>query len=119
MKKTAAWILYTCLCLFLLCPVVSAQAAELNSFLTFHEIVTEDDQSNLLIYSAMLPENGKLTLSIDSQQIIDPTLTTVRQEKLPTTVYCLVDVSTHMSQQQIQQQQDILNIISSLLVIGD
>lgn len=113
MKKTAAWILCTCLCLFLLCPVVSAQAAELNSFLTFHEIVTEDDQSNLLIYSAMLPENGKLTLSIDSQQIIDPTLTTVRQEKLPTTVYCLVDISTHMSQQQIQQQQDILNIISS------
>lgn len=113
MKKTAAWILCTCLCLFLLCPVVSAQAAELNSFLTFHEIVTEDDQSNLLIYSTMLPENGKLTLSIDSQQIIDPTLTTVRQEKLPTTVYCLVDISTHMSQQQIQQQQDILNIISS------
>ena len=113
MKKTAAWILCACLCLFLLCPVVSAQAAELNSFLTFHEIVTEDDQSNLLIYSTMLPENGKLTLSIDSQQIIDPTLTTVRQEKLPTTVYCLVDISTHMSQQQIQQQQDILNIISS------
>lgn len=113
MKKTAAWILCACLCLFLLCPVVSAQAAELNSFLTFHEIVTEEDQSNLLIYSTALPENGKLTLSIDSQQIIDPTLTTVRQEKLPTTVYCLVDISTHMSQQQIQQQQDILNIISS------
>lgn len=113
MKKTAAWILCACLCLSLLCPVVSAQAAELNSFLTFHEIITEDDQSNLLIYSTVLPENGKLTLSIESQQIFDPTLTTVRQEKLPTTVYCLVDVSTHMSQQQIQQQQDILNIISS------
>ena len=113
MKKTAAWILCACLCLFLLCPVVSAQAAELNSFLTFHEIVTEEDQSNLLIYSTALPENGKLTLSIDSQQIFDPALTTVRQEKLPTTVYCLVDISTHMSQQQIQQQQDILNIISS------
>lgn len=113
MKKLSALIVSLCLFLFLLCLAVSAQATELNSFLTFHEIVTEGNQSDLLIYGTKLPENGKLTLSVDSQQIPDAVLSTVRQEKLPVTVYCLVDISTHMSQKQVQQQQDILNIVSS------
>lgn len=113
MKKVSALIVSICLFFSLLCPAVSAQAAELNSFLTFHEIVTEEDESSLLIYGTVLPENGKLTLSVDSQQISDAALSTVRQEKLPVTVYCLVDISTHMSQKQIQEQQDILNIVSS------
>ena len=117
MKRITAFL--GCVCLFLLCPAVSAQAAELNSFLTFHEIVTEEHQNDLLVYGTVLPENGSLTVSIDSQQISDPVLTTVRQEKLPTTVYCLVDISTHMSKEQIEQQADILNIISSRMGDGD
>lgn len=103
MKRITAFLGCVCLFLFLLCPAVSAQAAELNSFLTFHEIVTEEHQNDLLVYGTVLPENGSLTVSIDSQQISDPVLTTVRQEKLPTTVYCLVDISTHMSKEQIEQ----------------
>ena len=105
MKRITAFLGCVCLFLFLLCPAVSAQAAELNSFLTFHEIVTEEHQNDLLVYGTVLPENGSLTVSIDSQQISDPVLTTVRQEKLPTTVYCLVDISTHMSKEQIEQQK--------------
>lgn len=113
MKKISALIVCVSLFLLLLCPALSAQAAELNSFLTFHEIVTEEGQSDLLVYGTVLPENGTLTLSIDSQQIPNPVLSTVRQEKRPVTVYCLVDISNHMAQKQVQQQQDILNIISS------
>ena len=119
MKRITAFLGCVCLVLFLLCPAVSAQAAELNSFLTFHEIVTEEHQNDLLVYGTVLPENGSLTVSIDSQQISDPVLTTVRQEKLPTTVYCLVDISTHMSKEQIEQQTDILDIISSRMGEGD
>lgn len=119
MRRLTAFLGCVCLFLLLLCPAVSAQAAELNSFLTFHEIVTEEHQSSLFIYGTVLPENGNLTVSIDSQQISDPILTTVRQEKLPTTVYCLVDISTHMSREQIQQQEDILKIISSRMGEGD
>ena len=119
MKRITAFLGCVCLFLFLLCPAVSAQAAELNSFLTFHEIVTEEHQNDLLVYGTVLPENGSLTVSIDSQQIYDPVLTTVRQEKLPTTVYCLVDISTHMSKEQIEQQTDILDIISSRMGEGD
>lgn len=119
MKRITAFLGCVCLFLFLLCPAVSAQAAELNSFLTFHEIVTEEHKNDLLVYGTVLPENGSLTVSIDSQQISDPVLTTVRQEKLPTTVYCLVDISTHMSKEQIEQQADILGIISSRMGEGD
>ena len=119
MKRITAFLGCVCLFLFLLCPAVSAQAAELNSFLTFHEIVTEEHQNDLLVYGTVLPENGSLTVSIDSQQISAPVLTTVRQEKLPTTVYCLVDISTHMSKEQIEQQTDILDIISSRMGEGD
>lgn len=119
MKRITAFLGCVCLFLFLRCPAVSAQAAELNSFLTFHEIVTEEHKNDLLVYGTVLPENGSLTVSIDSQQISDPVLTTVRQEKLPTTVYCLVDISTHMSKEQIEQQADILGIISSRMGEGD
>lgn len=119
MKRISAFLGCVCLFLFLLCPAISAQAAELNSFLTFHEIVTEEQQSGLLVYGTVLPENGSLTVSVDSQQISAPVLTTVRQEKLPTTVYCLVDISTHMSKEQIEQQADILGIISSRMGDGD
>ena len=43
----------------------------------------------------------------------------MRQEKLPTTGYCLVDISTHRSKEQSEQQTDILDIISSRMGEGD
>ena len=63
MKRITAFLGCVCLFLFLLCPAVSAQAAELNSFLTFHKIVTEEHQNDLLVYGTVLPENGSLTVS--------------------------------------------------------
>lgn len=109
MKRVFSRILSLCLGLLLLAAVPCAQAAELNSFLNFYEIVDTD----LLVYGDELPEDGSLTVSIDSQLLSDAVLSTVRQEELPVTVYCLVDISTHLSKQQVQQREDILNIISS------
>lgn len=113
MRKFTALITSLCLASVLLCQALHCQAAELNAFLTTHEVVTTDTGSQLLVYGSKLPENGTLTVSVDSQTIPNPVLSTVRQERLPVTVYCLVDLSSHMSNQQIQEQKDILNIISS------
>lgn len=113
MRKFTALVTGLCLSLLLLCPAVTCQAAELNAFLTAHEIVTGETGSHLLVYGSKLPENGTLTVSIDKQTLPDAWLSTVRQEELPVTVYCLVDISSHLSSQQFQEQKDILNIISS------
>lgn len=113
MRKFTALVTGLCLTLLLLCPALPCQAAELNAFLTAHEIVTDETGSRLLVYGSKLPENGTLTVSIDKQTLPDARLSTVRQEELPVTVYCLVDISGHLSSQQLQEQKDILNIISS------
>lgn len=119
MRKFTALITSLCLASVLLCQALHCQAAELNAFLTTHEVVTTDTGSQLLVYGSKLPENGNLTVSIDSQTLPDAQLSTVRQEKLPVTIYCLVDISSHMSNLQIQEQTDILNIISSRMGEGD
>lgn len=113
MKRMITRILCLCLALFLLSPVIHAKAEELDFGLTFYEIIHGETRNDLCVYGTVLPENGTLSVSIDSQQISNAVLSTVRQEGLPVTVYCLVDISTHMTKQQIQQQEDILNIISS------
>lgn len=113
MKRIITRILCLCLFLLLLSPVIHVKAAELDFGLSFYEFIHAENRNDLCIYSTVLPENGTLSVSIDSQQISNPVLSTVRQEELPVTVYCLVDISTHMTKQQIQQQEDILNIISS------
>lgn len=111
MRKITALLLSLSLALLLL--ATPGMAAELNAFLTAHQLVTGEEGSQLLVYGSKLPENGTLTVSIDSQTIPDARLSTVRQEGLPVTVYCLVDISGHLSKQQLQEEKDILNIISS------
>lgn len=113
MRKITALVTGLCLTLLLLCPALHCQAAELNAFLTAHEIITDDTGSRLLVYGSKLPENGTLTVSIDTQTLPNAKLSTLREEKLPVTIYCLVDISTHMSNAQVQEQKDILNTISS------
>lgn len=119
MKKITLRILCLILLISVLCHPLSVQAASVNSFLTFTEVIQKEEQYDLIAYSKLLPEGGELTVSIDSQQIESPVLSTVRQEMLPVTVYCLVDITKDMNAQQVQQQQDILNIISSRMGEGD
>lgn len=115
MRKITAFLLSLCLALLLL--VTPGMAAELNAFFTAQELA--ENGSRLLVYGSKLPENGTLTVSIDSQTIPDARLSTVRQEELPVTVYCLVDISGHLSKQQLQEEKDILNIISSRMGEND
>lgn len=116
MKKCISLILC---CMLLMAMSIGANAAGLNSFLTFQDVIQDESRNDLLLYSKAFPENGQLRVYVESQQIEVPVLSTVRQEKLPVTVYCLVDITTDMSNKQIQEQQDILNIISSRMGEGD
>lgn len=103
------------LCILMVMGTVTVSAAGLNSFITAHEL----QDSTLWFYSIPMPMNGNLTVTVKDQQVPNAELTTVRNEKLPVTVYCLVDLSTGMNKQQIQQQIDALNIISSRMAEGD
>ena len=97
------------LCLLLLIPVTTANAASHTSFLNFYK-VTED---TLYLYGSELPQGGNVTVSVDSQVISEVKCTSVAEEEIPITVYCLVDVTADMTEAQIQQQLDVLNTISS------
>ena len=103
------------LCLLLLIPVTAANAASYTSFLNFYE-VTED---TLYLYGRELPQGGNVTVSVDSQVISEVKCTSVAEEEIPVTVYCLVDVTKDMTEAQIQQQLDILNTISSRMNADD
>lgn len=103
------------LCILMLSCVVTAQAAELNAFVTAHEIVEND----LFLYTPVLPKDGTLTVTIKDQQLENAQLTTVRSAHRPVTVYCLVDLSTHLSEKQFQQTKDALNTISSRMGEND
>lgn len=97
------------LCILMLSCVVTAQAAQLNSLVSAYEIV----EDSLMLYSTVLPQNGSLTVTVDDQPVEDAQMTTVRKAHLPVTVYCLVDLSTHLSDKQFRQELDALNTISS------
>lgn len=103
------------LCLLLLIPVTAANAASYTSFLNFYE-VTED---TLYLFGKELPQGGNVTVSVDSQVISEVKCTSVAEEEIPITVYCLVDVTKDMTEAQIQQQLDILNTISSRMNADD
>lgn len=96
------------LCL-LLVPSTVVSAASTASFLNFCE-VTED---TLYLYGKELPQGGSVTVTVDSQVISGGKSATVAEEKIPVTVYCLVDITSDMTEAQVKQQKDVLNTISS------
>lgn len=97
------------LCFLMLSCAVTAHAAELNSLISAHELA----ENTLFLYTTVLPENGNLTVTVKDEQLENPQLTTVRAAHLPVTVYCLVDLSTHLTDKQFQQTKDALKTINS------
>lgn len=104
MKRIIALLL----CLMLLPAALNVEAANVSAFLHFQDI----SESSLTIYGKALPEDGKLTVSVDSQKITDSKFSVVAKKELPTTVYCLVDTSLSMSNAQVQQEMDVLKTLS-------
>lgn len=66
-------------------------------------------------YGLPLPDGGELTVSYGSEKMSDATLSSIGEENVPITVYFLVDAANSLSSEVIQQQLDILTLISSYM----
>lgn len=106
MKKAFMVFWSAVMALALSCPVFAAGA---GGFLrTDYEI--EGDV--LQIMGSGLPAGGGLTVMAGTQKDIPASLLTVEEAGMPTTVYCLVDVSGSMNQEQMDQVKGVLKAIS-------
>jgi len=65
-----------------------------------------------------LPEGGTLTAAVGTHEA-DAAISTVAEEGLPTTVYCLVDVSGSMNEAQMQTAKEAMQAISDQMEDGD
>lgn len=95
---------------------VTASAATGRAFLLQeYDVVTED----IYCYGMQLPANGTLEVSVGSQILENVSLSTLEKEKVPVTLYCLVDCATSLSKSKINQRNDILLTFSSLMAPED
>ena len=95
---------------------VSAAAAATRAFL-FQEY--EVTAGAVLCYGKQLPADGALEVSANSKIVNDVSISTLAQEKIPLTVYCLVDSATSQSEKMVQCRQDVLLNISSQMAEED
>lgn len=65
-----------------------------------------------------LPEGGELTATVGTQEA-EAVISTVAEERLRTTVYCLIDVSGSMGTAQMQTAKDVMQTISDRMGEGD
>ena len=72
----------------------------------------------LRMLCAELPEGGELTATVGTQEV-EAAISTVAEEGLCTTVYCLVDVSGSMGAAQMQTAKDTMQAISDQMGEGD
>ena len=96
----------------LLALTVPASAATAREFLLQEYDVTSD---TIFCYGKQLPKNGKLEVSVDNRVLEGVYLSTLEQERLPVTVYCLVDSATSLSSKAVERYTDALLTLSSLM----
>lgn len=113
MRRISAMIVSMAL---LACLSVPAFAAATSAFLLQEYDVGTDA---VFCYGKQLPANGNLVVSVGSRIIEEVSFSTLRQEKTPVTVYCLTDCSTSMSEKMVQQRNDVLLTLSSLMLEED
>lgn len=104
-----------CALILSLTLVIPALAAAGGRFLRGNYTM-EDDTLRMLCVE--LPEGGQLTATVGTQEA-SATISTVAQETLPTTVYCLIDVSGSMGAAQMQTAKDAMQAISDQMGEGD
>lgn len=71
--------------------------------------------STVTCYGLPLSAGGELTVSHGSEKMADAALSSIGQENVPVTVYFLVDAASSLSSEVMQQQLDILTLISSYM----
>lgn len=107
MKKAFMVFWSVVMVLALSCPVFAAGAGG------FLRMDYEIEGDVLQIMGSRLPAGGGLTVTAGTQKDIPASLLTVEEAEMPTTVYCLVDVSGSMNQEQMEQVRGVLKAISS------
>lgn len=95
---------------------VPALAAAAGTFLMQEYDVSDE---TIILYGKRLPENGTMTASAGSQVLERAGFSTLEQENIPVTVYCLVDTSTSQSEVFQERKKDILLTFSSLMAAED
>ena len=105
------------LCMMLLIAMaVPASAANAGEFLT-QKYTTSSD--TVFFYGKQLPKGGKLEVSVDNRVLEGVHLSTLEQESLPVTVYCLVDSATSLSDKAKERYTDALLTLSGLMANND
>lgn len=94
---------------------VSALAASGGRFLRGGYTV---EDGTLRMLCVELPEGGELTATVGTQEA-EAVISTVAEEGLHTTVYCLIDVSGSMGAAQMQTAKDVMQAISDQMGEGD
>lgn len=107
MRRITAIVLSLLLIMSLALP---ASAAASGTFLLDKYDITEDA---LYCYGKLLPAGGTLTVSVGAKKVESARFSTLGQEKVPVTVYCLVDASSSLPESVMQQQEDFLLTLSS------
>lgn len=109
MKKSILLLLTVALIMSLVLPVSAAGA---TGFLHSYYEVTED---TLVCYGTPLPAFGNLTVSMGQQKNVDAVFSTIAQDNVPTTLFCLVDTSAGMDADQMSQEISALMAISECM----
>lgn len=108
MRKLVSILLVLVLSAALLLPVEAASGSVL--FQNY-----DIDGNTVASYGLPLPAGGELTVSYGTEKMSDATLSSIGEENVPITVYFLVDAANSLSSEVIQQQLDILTLISSYM----
>ena len=109
MKKLLSILLCLALSTALLLP---AQAAAPGSFLFQNYDIAEE---TVYCYGTPLPSGGTLTVSCGSTTVQDAGLTSIKNARVPVTVYCLVDTSSALASAIQQQEKDVLKTLNTLM----
>lgn len=113
MKKITAIIMSLILLISL--SVSASAASALTFLLQEYDVVSQD----IFCYGKRLPAGGKLEVSVDSRIVEDAYLSNMEKERVPVTVYCLVDSSTSQSETVIKQRTNLLLNLSGLMAQED
>lgn len=94
---------------FLCMPVKAANAGR---FLWEGYEVEED---RLRIMGSRLPPGGELKVTVGTQREVPAEFRTVEEAGLPTTVFCLADISGSMKEEQMEQMRGAMRAVSDAM----
>lgn len=109
MKKITAILISLILVIFLAIPVSAAAARAF--LLQEYDVVSKE----VFCYGKCLPAGGQLEVSEGARIIENAAWSTLKDDKIPVTIYCLVDSSTSLPDRQTQQREDMLLTFSSMM----